>query len=868
MITCLRKCSKESQFCSGVHLDYTLEETLESFIMEKRLTSKTKLVQEDVTDTNNKGVKAAKLLECHQNVQSINQQDNSDKFTEQMKRPFLRKNQGRGAWCSRLRPLGGKAAPEPASNPPLVSTVNQTHNPTNCEAFQRKYDCQNSEECSGQSMECSAFIAKLDALNGFNGKVYDQTGLQNDIKEGLVVNEDAKADFVGDDRELKEFEFLERFTEKHTYVHNNSELERNHLGGRSSGTVDVTASVGKSASLPALDEDNLPRNSRQLADGDKSKEATHRFICNLHANHMDSECPKRPHCKSYQSLSQNPLVKNAHPAIESSSPDLDDHVPWKDEANFEASVDTNSSRRQPLPSVRFNMPTDCHRPKLGDKNSFNGGSNSGSDVFDRPSPSTIQIWIARLEAEVNRFNSENTALVKLKAEREEALSALKKEKKEFEEYRATTMKEFETFRREEIIKLKKDRKVLCDYQRSLHSMPQKRDREEIERLKQQICEEKAEAAQREIRLQHQLGWQKIRIEELTAEKTELVERIKRLEQARLMLRSTVVEERANQALKTLNQFHKNVIGISSHAKTLEDSLNGEMAKARADSAGTNSERLVAMPSEPSPSRSTGAYLAKGAMKESPRSPSACVFPHPPTSIATGLSQQGARTSSDILEFCREDTNTNQLCRPLRAAPDRNRGPVIHEVYHPDGSLERLYRDSSRARVYGNGTTKEICPDGVLSEVCPSNSDAKQTLEDGTILYNYASDGAVKSTLPDGAKEIVYKDPAHYRTVATQSVVVGESNLPDGMSVQIFLNGDKIISLPNGQKEFHCAKFKRRIYPDGTVKTVFKDGRQETRYASGRIRIKDNEGNLLVDTRIAPVSRSAVADLAPLLGPSQ
>ncbi|CDS40421.1 centromere protein j [Echinococcus multilocularis] len=868
MITCLRKCSKESQSCFGVRLDCTPEETLESFIMEKHLTSKTKLVQEDVTDTNNKGVKAAKLLECHQNIERINKQDNSDKFTEQMKRPFLRKNQGCGAWCSRLRSLGGKAAPEPASNPPFVSTVNQTHNPTNCEAFQMKHDCQSSEKCLRQSIECSASIAELDALNGFSVKVYDQTGLQNDVKEDLVVNEDAKADYVGDDRELKEFEFLERFTEKHTYIRNNSERERNHLGGRSSRTVDVTASVGKSASLSALDEDNFPRNSRQLADGDKSKEATHRFICNLHANHMDSECPKCPHCKSYQSLSQNPLVKNAHPAIESSSPDLDDHVSWKDETNVEASVDTNSSRLQPLPSVRFNMPTDCHRPKLVDKNSFNGGSNSGSDAFDRPSPSTIQIWIARLEAEVNRFNSENTALVKLKAEREEALSALKKEKKEFEEYRATTMKEFETFRREEITKLKKDRKVLCDYQRSLHSMPQKRDREEIERLKQQICEEKAEAAQREIRLQHQLGRQKIRIEELTAEKTELVERIKRLEQARLMLRSTVVEERANQALKTLNQFHKNVIGTSSHAKTLEDSLNGEMAKARADSAGTNSERLVAMPSEPSPSRSTGAYLAKGAMKESPRSSSACVFPYPPTSIATGLSQQGARKSSDILEFCREDTNTNRLCRPLRAAPDRNRGPVIHEVYHPDGSLERLYRDSSRARVYGNSTTKEICPDGVMSEVCPSNSDAKQTLEDGTILYNYASDGAVKSTLPDGAKEIVYKDPAHYRTVATQSVVVGESNLPDGMSVQIFLNGDKIISLPNGQKEFHCTKFKRRIYPDGTVKTVFRDGRQETRYASGRIRIKDNEGNLLVDTRIAPVSGSAVADLAPLLGPSQ
>ena len=42
---------------------------------------------------------------------------------------------------------------------------------------------------------------------------------------------------------------------------------------------------------------------------------------------------------------------------------------------------------------------------------------------------------------------------------------------------------------------------------------------------------------------------------------------------------------------------------------------------------------------------------------------------------------------------------------------------------------------------------------------------------------------------------------------------------------------------------------RREYPDGTVKTVYPDGKQETRYSSGRIRIKDKEGNIIVDKRV-------------------
>ncbi len=59
---------------------------------------------------------------------------------------------------------------------------------------------------------------------------------------------------------------------------------------------------------------------------------------------------------------------------------------------------------------------------------------------------------------------------------------------------------------------------------------------------------------------------------------------------------------------------------------------------------------------------------------------------------------------------------------------------------------------------------------------------------------------------------------------------------------------------------------RRIYPDGTLKTVYKDGRQETCYASGRIRVKDGDGNLLVDTRVAPLSQAAAEEMASLVMP--
>lgn len=42
-------------------------------------------------------------------------------------------------------------------------------------------------------------------------------------------------------------------------------------------------------------------------------------------------------------------------------------------------------------------------------------------------------------------------------------------------------------------------------------------------------------------------------------------------------------------------------------------------------------------------------------------------------------------------------------------------------------------------------------------------------------------------------------------------------------------------------------FQRREFPDGTMKLVYNDGTSETRYASGRVRIKDKHGNLIMDS---------------------
>lgn len=71
--------------------------------------------------------------------------------------------------------------------------------------------------------------------------------------------------------------------------------------------------------------------------------------------------------------------------------------------------------------------------------------------------------------------------------------------------------------------------------------------------------------------------------------------------------------------------------------------------------------------------------------------------------------------------------------------------------------------------------------------------------------------------------------------------------PNKLVMFSFRDGSKVIQFNTGQQEIHTADFKRREYPDGTIKTIYSDGRQETQYPTGRVRLKDAQGHIIMDT---------------------
>ncbi|CAM9932434.1 unnamed protein product [Bubo scandiacus] len=189
--------------------------------------------------------------------------------------------------------------------------------------------------------------------------------------------------------------------------------------------------------------------------------------------------------------------------------------------------------------------------------------------------------------------------------------------------------------------------------------------------------------------------------------------------------------------------------------------------------------------------------------------------------------------------------------------------VQEKIEYRDGKVEEVLTDGRRIITFRNGTKKEISADKRMTTISFFNGDIKKIMPDQRVIYYYADaqtthtaypDGLevlqfpnnqIEKHYPDGTQEIVFPD---HTVKCLYSDGFKETFFPDGTIVKVEKNGDKTVVFSNGQKEIHTVQFKRREYPDGTVKTVYCNGRQETKYSTGRIRIKDKEGNIILDKK--------------------
>ncbi|XP_061484599.1 centromere protein J isoform X2 [Rhineura floridana] len=447
--------------------------------------------------------------------------------------------------------------------------------------------------------------------------------------------------------------------------------------------------------------------------------------------------------------------------------------------------------------------------------------------------------LVELEIEIERFREENASLTKLREERENTLEKLRKEVADFENQKTKELAQIEEFKKEETRKLQKERKVFEKYAQAARAIPDKKERDEIQALKQQMATLQEDLKRREakwstthIRLRDQ-------IEALTRENMQLREEIKIME--RFRLDAWKRKEASANKRKTGCGYSKR--GESAHSPSVPQ-------KNQALSSVLQAEKRSKINGK-SDLSSEGRPFAKPKLAATPDESCldnmAVTFEDSSKTVMANLPGNGAvELSSSVSPDSSSDSQEE----------------IESQANHPDGKVEKILKNGSHLIIFPNGTRKEVSCDGKIMTVTFFNGDVKQVLEDQRVIYYYAdaktthttyptglevlhfSNGQIEKHFPDGRKEIVFPD----QTIKNVYTDGREINIfPDGTIVRMQQDGSKIIEFSNGQQEVHTTHFKRREYPDGTVKTVYADGRQETQYASGRVRVKDKDGDVIMDT---------------------
>ncbi|KAJ7426533.1 centromere protein j [Willisornis vidua] len=444
-----------------------------------------------------------------------------------------------------------------------------------------------------------------------------------------------------------------------------------------------------------------------------------------------------------------------------------------DEMSKESAVDSESSgppasslMMKLFPSLKPKQKAGCHLER-----------ETKSNVEQEPGGNSVPSQLLReklteLETEIERFRAENTTLTKLREEREQALANIRKEIADFEQQKAQELAEIEEYKKKEMKKLQKERKVFEKYTTEARAIPDKKERDEIQALKQQIAELQEDLKRKEAKWSTTHRRLKDQIEALVNENLELKEEVKIMEKFRL------------EAWKKIK--------AAGNKRKIE---NSAMTPKRAERDTSPNEAPMSLPSGP------------------------------------------AYTGSEEIQ---------------------------RETPYPDGKVERVLKNGCHLTFFPNGTWKKVGSDGKTVTITFFNGDVKQVMPDQTVIYYYAdakithttysdglevlqfSNGQIEKHYPDGKKEITFPDQTIKNLFADGQE---ESIFPDGTIVRVQPDGSKTIEFNNGQRELHTSQFKRREYPDGTVKTVYMNGQQTTMYVSGRVRVKDKDGNIIMDTKL-------------------
>ncbi|KAH8406931.1 hypothetical protein KR222_000366 [Zaprionus bogoriensis] len=451
--------------------------------------------------------------------------------------------------------------------------------------------------------------------------------------------------------------------------------------------------------------------------------------------------------------------------------------------------------------------------------------------------------LEELEREIATFKEQNAQLLRMKQQHELDKAKCAQEHLEAMERVHDEKIQAEIYLHDERMKIEEERRKFEQQMRLQKSNMNSKEKKEIAALKHEV-----ESLQQQLKQKDQTH-------------------VSAQARLRAQLRANEKEQRNYQdEIELLNRENKRLeqelirISRETNSKMLQE-INRNIARLapkltlpKAKHADENGRRRSKSPGEPVRDKSTKQSASSVRRASCSRSRKK---PEP-------LNESYASSSSCDLEVPVAKPSIAALTKPAEPENNNNNNSSSSEF-----KREIVNADGSKDIWYPNGNLKKISADGMSVRMLYFNKDIKETdIRAGTVKYYYAEtntwhttylDGLEILEFPNGQTEHRHKNGIIEIHFPNNTIKIVDPNdvekleewrYADGTHLVQLRSGDKILNLPNGQKEIHTKLNKRREYPDGTVKLVYPDGSQETRYSNGRVRLKDKDGNLIMDTDFA------------------
>ncbi|KAJ3034917.1 hypothetical protein HDV00_004527 [Rhizophlyctis rosea] len=412
--------------------------------------------------------------------------------------------------------------------------------------------------------------------------------------------------------------------------------------------------------------------------------------------------------------------------------------------------------------------------------------------------------LTALEEEVARYKHSDSLTLRMKEENERSMQKLMADKTAFEEYRKQELKSLQDYREEELRNLRREKQSWEKQRKAAEILPTKRDRQEMELLRKEMAEMQETFRQKEMRMTLAHDRLKRRVDELTKRNSELREEVKVLEKER----AAYVER--NEHRQTLPRQDSEQLAVN-HTRVAEDR---QMPTVQGNSDITKSQNFP--PSAP--------MLPVATIKG----------PIPlPGEIELDTMQDQLGLATAFEEKVTDGKRERQFPNGLRL------------VWYVNGTIKEAHGDGNSTIYFTNGDYKKVTPDGRTIYWYAEPKTMHTTFKDGLQLYEF-DNGQVEKHYPDGTNEITFGDGTVKYSFPNGEE---ESIFPDGRIQRRNEHGLRTLEYPDGSKEIVFQDgTKQKTYADRTMKTQHIDGRVETQYPDGRCRIKDGQGNLILETR--------------------